>query len=198
MNFITQIKEELNSLTHQTEVAEYVATAFLNHATGSLTRGYHIEFALDSYEEAGELSAILAMFEMLPKLIGRGGKFVVYLKSGECLCNLLALVGANRSLMQLHNEIAMRDLKNNANRRANCDTANIAKQVNAAHTQIEVIIEMQRTGKLADLSPRLRETALARIENPDASYEELALLLGITKSGVVNRLRNLTSGQFPH
>jgi DNA-binding transcriptional regulator WhiA len=37
----------------------------------------------------------------------------------------------------------------------------------------------------------LQETAYARVNNPDATYEELAALLYITKSGLVNRLRKI-------
>ena len=190
-NFIQEVREELKSIAPPNEVAEYLGRVFASYASGSISGGYHIEFALDSYEEASELSEILAMWEMLPKLIGRKGKFVVYLKSGECVCGLLLVMGANNSLMKLHNEIAMRDLKNNANRRANCDAANIEKQVVAAAQQVEHIKRMRDSGALYELPYKLRETAVARLENPDASYEELAQILGITKSGVVNRLRRL-------
>lgn len=79
-------------------------------------------------------------------------------------------------------------MRNNANRAANCDSGNIAKQVRAASHQISLIKEMQADGRFRKLSPKLQETATARIENPDATYEELAHLLHITKSGVVNRL----------
>ena len=82
-------------------------------------------------------------------------------------------------------------IRNNANRAANCDAGNIAKQVKAASYQIGLIEAMKADGRLKKLSPKLQETAAARVENPDATYEELARLLHITKSGVVNRLRKI-------
>ena len=82
-------------------------------------------------------------------------------------------------------------IRNNANRAANCDAGNIAKQVKAASYQIGLINEMKADGRLRRLSPKLQETATARVEHPDATYEELAHLLHITKSGVVNRLRKI-------
>ncbi|MCL2846527.1 MAG: DNA-binding protein WhiA [Firmicutes bacterium] len=187
MNFIDSIREEIQT-QEGSEVARFVVDTFLRCASGSMKSGYHIEFSFDTYEESVELSEILAMFEMLPKLMGRNGKFIVYLKSGECVCSLLALMGATNSLMMLHNEIALRDVRNNSNRRANCDTANIAKQIEAAATQVEAI----RKINVSSLSEKLRETAQARLAHPEASYEELAQILGITKSGVVNRLRKIT------
>ena len=87
--------------------------------------------------------------------------------------------------------IIMGIIRNNANRAANCDAGNIAKQVKAASQQIAIIEQMQANGTLQSLTPKLQETALMRVQNPDATYEELAHLLKITKSGVVNRLRKI-------
>jgi len=168
-------------------MAGYLVDVFLNFATGTFKSGYHIEFVMDSYEGAQQLSEILAMLEMFPKLMGRRGKFVVYLKSGECACSLLLNMGAHQSLMKLHNIIAERDLMNKNNRRINCEVANISKQVNAATEQVQRIKRMD----INKLSSKLQETARARLNNPNASYEELAQILGITKSGVVNRLRKM-------
>ena len=88
-------------------------------------------------------------------------------------------------------KIIMGIIRNNANRAANCDSGNIAKQVKAASSQIVIIEQMQADGTLQSLTPKLQETALVRVQNPDATYEELAHILKITKSGVVNRLRKI-------
>lgn len=88
-------------------------------------------------------------------------------------------------------KIIMGIIRNNANRAANCDSGNIAKQVKAASSQIAIIEQMQADGTLQSLTPKLQETALVRVQNPDATYEELAHILKITKSGVVNRLRKI-------
>ena len=88
-------------------------------------------------------------------------------------------------------KIIMGIIRNNANRAANCDAGTIAKQVKAASNQIALIEQMKKNGTLQTLSPKLQETATVRVENPDATYEELANLLHITKSGVVNRLRKI-------
>ncbi len=88
-------------------------------------------------------------------------------------------------------KIIMGIIRNNANRVANCDSGNINKQVKAASHQIAIIQQMQADGTLQTLSSKLQETATARVENPNATYEELARILNITKSGLVNRLRKI-------
>lgn len=88
-------------------------------------------------------------------------------------------------------KIIMGIIRNNANRAANCDAGNIAKQVKAASYQISIIDDLTQSGKIKSLSKKLQETAQVRVANPDATYGELAQLLQITKSGVVNRLRKI-------
>ncbi len=89
-------------------------------------------------------------------------------------------------------KIIMGIIRNHANRAANCDAGNIAKQDKAASSQIAMIQQMRTDGSFENLSPKLQQTALARMQNPDATYEELAEILHITKSGLVNRLRKIT------
>ena len=168
-----------------------VANVFFYNASGTTSGGYHIEFVFDERKQAEDFADVLASYEMLPKLMEKN-KFIVYLKSSQCLCNLLALIGAKNTLMELHNYVAMRDVRNNSNRRANCDTANISRQVEAAQQQVAKIQQLVDGEGFGDLDLKLQETALARLHHPEASYEELAKKLGITKSGLVNRLRKIT------
>ena len=171
-----------------------MTNAFLQRAQGNIAlggRGYHIEFVYDDVTAARTLCERLAAHDILPKLGERKGSFIVYLKHSDDICNLLALMGAQDCLLRLHDEIAMRDVRNCANRRTNCDVANTEKQVTTARRQVEIIKAMQANGTLATLDERLRTAALARLENPDATLLELASILGITKSGVVHRLKRL-------
>jgi DNA-binding protein WhiA len=82
-------------------------------------------------------------------------------------------------------------MRNQANRAANCDTGNLVKQINASDKQIKIISGLIERGEIKDFSKKLQETAYARVNNPDATYEQLAELLGITKSGLVHRLQKI-------
>ena len=86
-----------------------------------------------------------------------------------------------------------KEIRNNANRIANCETANIEKSISAAQTQIEAILALQKSGKFALLPTYLRETAKIRLENPEMSFAELATLFSPpqSKSGIYHRLQKI-------
>jgi DNA-binding protein WhiA len=187
MTFIQKIKKEILKRKTESELQQYVSDVFLTSANGSIKNGYQIDFAFDDLNNAQGFCDILAAYDILPKLTQRNGQVTVYIKSHEDICNLLALVGASKSLMELSNEIALREVRGNANRRANCDSGNIAKQVATAAEQVTLIKKLD----LDSLDIKLRQAAQARLEYPQASYEELAEKLGVSKSGLVHRLRKL-------
>lgn len=189
MSFIQNVKNEILAHPPKNQIQRYAADVFLVSASGSIKRGYQVNFTFDNIDDARSFADILAAYDIFPKLSSRNGNTIVYIKSRECMCNLLALVGTNKSLMQLNNEIALRELRNDANRRTNCDTHNIEKAVSVANKQLEVI----KTLNFNNLDEKLREIAKARLDYPDASYEELSKIIGLSKSGVVNRLRRLQS-----
>lgn len=199
--YLCEIKntEKINmSNLSAVQLKEFAAGVFLASARTAILlenqrrrSGYHIEFAFEKADNAREFCEILAGFEILPKLTERNGKSVIYIKSSDCICNLLAMIGATRSLLALNNEIAVRELRNTSNRRVNCDTYNINKQVEAGRIQADAIRKMDADGRLMGLDTKLREVAEARLANPDMNLEELAQILGLTKSCVVHRLRKL-------
>ena len=185
---IEQAKNEIK-LNEYTELDHaWVAQAFLDCENSGV---YKIAFHFDDVGSAQGFCDVLAAYDMFPKLTEKKSGATVSIKSKECVCNLLALVGANRSLLTLNNEIALREVRSNANRVANCDASNIRKQVESAAEQIRTIQRMKSDGRFDALGTKLQATAQARIDHPDASLLELANVLGITKSGLVNRLSKL-------
>lgn len=150
-------------------------------STGSFTNGYHLEFAFDDGEVAHEVCELLATHDILAHISNTR----VYIKDSESICNLLALIGATKSLYTLNDQIVMRSVRNTSNRRANCDTANIDRQIKTAHQQIELFKSIQNPPK------HLKQIIDARLENPEASYDELATILGISKSGIANRIQSV-------
>ena len=187
MTFIQRVKNEIVERNAKSEIQQYVSDVFLTSANGSIKSGYQIDFTFDDLENARSFCDILGAYDILPKLTQRGDLIIVYIKSREDICNLLALMGVSKALYELNNEIALRELRSSANRRANCDSGNIAKTVATAREQVEYIKRLN----LQSLDPKLREVALARLANPEASYEELAENLGISKSCLVHRIRKI-------
>ncbi len=156
---------------------------------------YHLEIILSTKSNAEKIINILKSFTIGAKGLERKNGYSIYIKDGEEISKLLALIGANSSVLKFEQIRVLRDMKNNVNRKVNCETANLNKTVNAAVKQIEAIKRLQKTGEFDKLPENLKEIAKIRIENPDASLVELGQMLKdpIGKSGVNHRLNKILS-----
>lgn len=174
--------------------------AFLKGAflcVGSISnpqKGYHLEFVCNHLEQAEQIKTIIQGFQVDAKIIARKKYHVVYLKESESIVDLLNIMGAYVSLMELENMRILKEISNSINRRVNCEAANIVKTVNAATKQIEDIMYIRDHGGLEQLPLPLREMAAARLEEPDATLKELGEMLDppVGKSGVNHRLRKIS------
>lgn len=172
----------------------YLRGAFLGGGSVSdPEKAYHLEFIAQNKEYAESLCQIVREFGLHAKLIKRKNIFVVYLKEGEHIVNLLSLIGAHTALLNFENIRIYKDMRNNINRIVNCETANLSKTINAAVRQIENIEYVQKNIGFSNLAPSLREVAELRLMHPDASLRELGEMLTpkVGKSGINHRLRKL-------
>lgn len=158
------------------------------------TKSYHMEFVCDSELQAKQLLDILEDFSIKGRLIRRKKYYVVYLKEGEEIVDLLNVMEAHVGLMNLENLRILKDMRNFVNRRVNCETANIAKTANAASRQMDDINYIDKHYGLSRLPDNLRAIAEARLEHPEATLSELGGFLNppVGKSGVNHRLRKLS------
>ncbi len=157
-------------------------------------KSYHLEFVCVRMAQAMQLQEILADFEIEAKIVRRKKYYVVYVKEGSCIVELLGVMEAHISLMNLENLRILKEMRNSINRRVNCEAANITKTVNAAAKQVEDILTIRDTYGLGQLPDNLREMAEVRLEYPDATLKELGEYLDppVGKSGVNHRLRKLS------
>ena len=172
----------------------YLRGAFL--CAGTVTdpaKAYQLEYTLKNRGLAREILGMLREEGVSAKLTERNKRYVVYLRGGEEIVKLLGMMEAGRALLVMENERVTRDVRGNINRRVNLEAANIGKAAAVAAEQIEVIKRLSENGGLERLSPSLREIARARLDHPDATYEELGEMLSVPlgKSGVNHRLRRL-------
>ena len=173
----------------------YLRGAFL--ATGSVTdpeKGYHFEIVCDLEEQANLVMDIIKSFGLEPKLVMRKKYYVVYLKDGSMIVDILNVMGAHISLMNMENIRILKDMRNSVNRRVNCEAANINKTVNAAVKQIEDIKYIEQNKGLKSLPENLRLLAEIRLEEPELPLKDLGEKLNppIGKSGVNHRLRKIS------
>ncbi len=172
----------------------FIRGAFL--ASGSMSepaKTYHFEIVTTTMEKAEQIQSIICFFDIDAKIVTRKKYYVVYVKEGSQIVDLLNIMEAHVSLMELENVRILKEMRNSINRQVNCETANINKTVTAATKQIEDIQYIKETMGLSKLSEGLEEIATLRLEHPDASLKELGALLSppIGKSGVNHRLRKL-------
>ncbi len=119
--------------------------------------------------------------------------YVLYLKSNEQISNFLAVIGSNKGVLNFEDSIVMRQMKNNINRKVNCETANLSKTVDAAFDQINDIKLIQKKNEFDKMEQDLQEIAMVRLNNPDDSLKELGekLTPQLGKSGVSHRMKRI-------
>ncbi|MGI6094714.1 MAG: DNA-binding protein WhiA [Lachnospiraceae bacterium] len=172
----------------------FIRGAFL--CAGSMSdprKSYHFEIVCVSPEKATQLQELICSFDIDAKVVSRKKYFVVYIKEGAQIVEMLGIMEASVAYMDLENIRILKDMRNAVNRKVNCETANINKTVNAAVKQMEDIRYIRDTVGLHGLSEGLQEIANLRLEYPEATLKELGMLLNprVGKSGVNHRLRKL-------
>lgn len=168
----------------------FMRGAFLCGGTvNAPSREYHLE--LHSKYDLKPLTAVFNLSGIFPHITVRGENNILYVKNSEEISDFLHCIGARGAAFDLINEKIVREIRNNANRQKNFDTANINRSVKANKPQVEAVEYLMANNLLVKLSPQLRETALLRRENPDMSLSDLAAMHdpAITKSGLTHRLK---------
>ena len=173
----------------------YIRGAFL--AGGSISdpnKSYHFEIVCSTEEMGKQVCTLMRSFSMDAKTVLRKKSYVVYLKEGSQIGDILNIMEAHVSLMELENVRILKEMRNTVNRKVNCETANINKTVSAAVKQVEDITYLKETIGFENLPEGLVEAALARLANPDLTLKELGAVLNppVGKSGINHRLRKLS------
>ena len=176
--------------------ASFLRGAFLSG--GSVTdpaKRYHLELTTSHYKVSRETCALLLDADFSPKETTRGGNSILYFKQSNLIEDFLTAIGAPVCAMGVMEAKVEKDLRNGVNRRVNCETANLTKVVDASMEQVAAIRKLQKRGQLKDLPPKLRETAKLRLENPEATLQELAAMQAppVSKSAMNHRMRKLVA-----
>jgi len=189
------LETDISFLSSRCCKVAFVRGAFLGG--GSVTnpeKSYHLEFVSGQKEFASGLLNIIKDLGISARMTERGKNYVVYLKEGDAIVTLLTMIGAHASILNIENIRVLKSVRNNVNRKVNCETGNLSKTVNASLRQQESIEYIRTHMGLDKLAPGLREVAQARMDYPEASLEELAAMLGAgSRSGVNHKLRKLIS-----
>lgn len=172
----------------------FLRGAFL--AGGSVTdpeKRYHLELSTTHWKVSRETGTLLLEMELPAKETERKGSSVLYYKQSEAIEDFLTAIGAPVSAMAVMEAKIEKDWRNEANRKTNCDSANVDKAVAAAQEQLAAIRKLEERAVLETLPEKLCQTAALRREYPETTLSELAELHEppISKSAVNHRMRKL-------
>jgi DNA-binding protein WhiA len=153
--------------------------------------GSHLEFGLTSERRAQATEAAVRALGPRPRTRRRGKRWTVYVKGSDDVILLLKAMGASQAVLRFENDRILRELRGQANRQANSETANLRRSVATGLRQVAAVRGLIASGAL-DQQPRaLREMASLRLSMPSATLGQMAERLGLSKSAVNARLRRL-------
>jgi cell division protein WhiA len=169
----------------------YIRGALLGAGSLSGPRDPHLEIRTAEVEGARFLAAVAAREGAALKVHERGRHAVAYAKGMETIADVLVSAGAVDTVLVLEEASVLAAIREDANRLANADHANLVRTSRAAHAQLEAV---RRLG-LDSLDDDLRELAHLRIRHPTASIAELAARCRppLSKAAAYRRLRRLQS-----
>ena len=174
--------------------SSFIRGAFL--AGGSVTdpeKRYHLELATPHHSVSREAFSVLLDLGFSPKETQRGGNSLLYFKQADAIADFFTSIGAPRTAMAVMTAKVEKEMRNTVTRQINCDNANADKTVAAAQAQLVAIRRIARDYGLDALPEPLRDAALLRIANPEASLSDLVLLSDppVTKSCLNHRLKKI-------
>ena len=174
----------------------FVRGAFLSG--GSVTdpeKRYHLELATPHHSVSRESYSLLLDMDFSPRETSRAGNSLLYFKQADAIADFFISIGASNTAMGVMTAKVEKEMRNTITRQTNCDTANIDKTLAAAQAQMDAIRAIAREYGLDWLPEPLKDAALLRITNPEASLADLAVLSypPVTKSCLSHRMKKILS-----
>lgn len=153
---------------------------------------YSLEFSVG--ERVHILADYFSSLGFTPRISVKKNETLVYFRNSTMLEDFFALANMNQTAFDIMNAKIKGELRNTANRIANCETNNIDRAVSASISQITLIEELIKRGLISLLPEELERTARFRMENRDMSLSQLAgaITPPISKSGLSHRLKKIT------
>jgi cell division protein WhiA len=173
--------------------AAYLRGALLGGGSLSGPRSPHLELRTSGPSGADFLAELAAREGVRLGVLDRGRHAIAYAKGLETIADVLALAGANRTVLLFEERAVVSATRSRANRLANADHANLVRTSRAAHEQLRAVQRLRRSGQLAKLPSPLQEIAELREKHPTLPLRELASKCRppATKAAAHRRLRKL-------
>ncbi len=191
IEFLNKIENE-KIYKNERKLSGYTRGMFLaNGYMKKPEKEYAVDFFIENKEEAERLYNFLKTLGKKVFLTEKMNKHIVYIRNSEDIMDLLVMMGAMKTFFEYEEVTMVKDIKNKTIRSMNWEVANETKVMNTAQNHIKIIEYIEGKEGLEFLSDALKEIAKVRLDNPEASLNEIAEIIGITKSGVRNRFRRI-------
>lgn len=174
----------------------FIRGCFLGGGTvNSPKKTPHLEIRFRDGTLAEHCREAMIMAGFSPNMSTRREYIIVYMKKSELIAGFLGYMGAFKAYLDFENEKVSKEVNSGINRAVNCDLANINKAGIAGREQCKKIEELKKSGRFINLSDDEKALAELRLENPEATLEDLGKMLSpkISKSGVAHRMKKITS-----
>ena len=167
----------------------FISRGFINRPEGN----YHLEIVINDSRMASDLQKVLLKMGLEARVSERKNNLMLYIKESEKIVDFLRIVEASKALLDFENVRILKSVRNQVNRQVNCETANLAKMVDASVRQVESIERLINKVGIKVFPVTLRDLALLRIDYPDSTLKELGNMLEppLTKSGVAYRMKKI-------
>ena len=176
------------------DAVEYVRAAYLS--VGNVCRagdGVRMTFAFEMEDYADAFSTLLSHYDIEMKKREKAGKYDLSTRKAQVVSDLLALIGASKSVLAVQDSMVTKEARNSIRRAEQLNAANLDKAMIAAVKQYNDVIYLRDKNRLFLLPPELKSVAETRLSNPDLSLEALrkALPEHISKSGLYHRFEKI-------
>ncbi|MEZ5125624.1 MAG: DNA-binding protein WhiA [Thermoleophilia bacterium] len=153
----------------------------------------HIEFTVEDEAFAEQVRELLARLGLEFKLATRARNVACYSKRSQTGADILATMGAHSACLRWEEHAVLGDVRQSANRRANCDAANARRSAAAGERQAAALRKLMNSPAWSTLSAMQQQVGTLRVEYPYLTLTELAGLTHprLSKSALNHRLRRL-------
>lgn len=164
----------------------YLRGAFL--ACGAVNRPesqYFLTFVSPTEFQAKFICQLMKKLDFTPRRYEREKKFVVWIREGDAICDLLGMLGAANAVERFEVARNLKEVRMQVNRVVNVETSTLNKIVDTAQSQL-ADIKLLLDNKIP-LNPKFQEAVDLRLENPTCSVRELAERIGMSAPGLLYR-----------
>ena len=154
-------------------------------------REWRLEFSCGDHRE--RLASVFSRLGIEVCSADRRDERLLFLRSSSGILDFFALMGESDFYFSLMNGSIEREIRNSANRLANCEANNIAKAISASDEQVRAIRYLEKHRLMGGLEPTLAACARLRLEHPDMTLSQLCAITvpPVSRAGLNHRLRRL-------